>query len=90
MIGVRGRPQSIPEEEIVSLRTVTDSGQPVSPHDYIKTGDEVMVIEGPLEGVVGTILRPTSKKDRLVVSIHLLERSISVEMNEWAVEKTTS
>jgi len=69
---------------------MVNSGQLVFPHDYIKTGDKVTVIDGPLEGVVGTILRSNSKKYKFVVSISLLQRSIAVEMNEWAVQKISS
>ncbi|MFH1624684.1 MAG: UpxY family transcription antiterminator, partial [Pseudomonadota bacterium] len=87
MIGVRGRPQALPEEEIVSLQLLTTSGEPIFPHGYIRTGDKVMVTEGPLEGAVGTVLRAKSKKNKLVVSVHLLQRSVAVEMDEWAVEK---
>jgi transcription antitermination factor NusG len=90
IIGIKGRPRPIPEEEIVSLKLMVNSGQPVFPHNYIKTGDKVTVIDGPLEGVVGTILRPKSKRDKLVVSIPLLQRSIAVEMHEWTVQKISS
>ena len=90
IIGIKGHPTPIPEEEIVSLKLIVNSGQPVFPHDYIKTGDRVTVIDGPLEGAVGTILRAKSKKDKLVVSIPLLQRSIAVEMHEWAVQKISS
>jgi len=90
IIGIKGHPTPIPEEEIVSLKLIVNSGQPVFPHDYIKTGDRVTVIDGPLEGAVGTILRAKSKKDKLVVSIPLLQRSIAVEMHEWAVKKISS
>jgi len=90
IMGIKGHPMPIPEEEIVSLKLMVNSGQLVFPHDYIKTGDKVTVIDGPLEGVVGTILRSNSKKDKFVVSISLLQRSIAVEMNEWAVQKISS
>ncbi|KAF0119171.1 MAG: transcription antitermination protein [bacterium] len=90
IIGIKGHPTPIPEEEIVSLKLMVNSGQPVFPHNYIKTGDKVTVIDGPLEGAVGTILRAKSKKDKLVVSIPLLQRSIAVEVHEWAVKKISS
>jgi transcription antitermination factor NusG len=90
IIGIKGHPTPIPKEEIVSLKLIVNSGQPVFTHDYIKTGDKVTVIDGPFEGAVGTILRAKSKKDKLVVSIPLLQRSIAAEMHEWAVQKISS
>ncbi|MDO8785187.1 MAG: UpxY family transcription antiterminator [Syntrophales bacterium] len=90
IIGIKGCPTPVPEEEITSLKLMVDSGQPVFPLDYIKTGDKVTVIDGPLEGAVGSILSSKSKKKTLVVSIHLLHRSIAVEMDEWAIQKISS
>ncbi|MDY7033934.1 MAG: UpxY family transcription antiterminator [Thermodesulfobacteriota bacterium] len=89
IVGINGQPLPIVDEEIRSLKLLVESGQQILSHDYLKTGDKVIVVEGPMEGVIGTILRPQSKKDKLVISIHLLQRSVAVEMDEWAVKKTT-
>ncbi|MFH2013217.1 MAG: UpxY family transcription antiterminator [Pseudomonadota bacterium] len=90
IISIKGQPRPIPEEEILSLKIMVNSGKVVFPHDYIKPGDKVLVVDGPLEGVIGSILSLKSKKDKLVVSIPLLQRSIAVEMDEWAVQKINS
>ena len=54
---------------------------------YMKRGDKVMIMEGPLKGLVGFYLRHKGKSDKVVVSIELLNRSLAVEIEDWALEK---
>jgi len=47
-----------------------------------------MIMDGPLKGLSGFYLRPKGKTDRVVVSVELLQRSLEVEVGDWALEKT--
>ena len=52
---------------------------------FLRAGRRVRIITGPMAGVEGTFLR---RKDqvRVVISISLIQRSVSVEIDEADVE----
>jgi transcription antitermination factor NusG len=78
-------PLPIPAAEISAIRTAIESDLSISPCDYLKVGQRVRVREGSLYGVEGILLR--KKNDwRIVLSVDLLERSISVEIDQDSVE----
>jgi transcription antitermination factor NusG len=54
---------------------------------YMNKGDRVMIMEGPLKGLVGFYLHHKGQNDKVVVSIELLHRSLAVELEGWALEK---
>lgn len=74
----------VAEHEIESLRTVVNSGCVIQDAAWIKAGESVEITEGPLMGVRGVLLR-NKGVDRLVVSVALLERAVSVEVDRTAV-----
>lgn len=75
------RPTPIPDIQIESLRTIITSGDKVLPFSFLKVGQRVRVIRGPFEGCEGILCRVKDGKDRLVISIELLQRSVSVEID---------
>jgi transcription antitermination factor NusG len=76
-------PAEIPEVEIERVKMMVKSGLPVGPWPYLKEGDRVLMEKGPLAGLEGILLR-TKGKYRLVVSLNLLQRSVSAEVErEW-------
>jgi transcription antitermination factor NusG len=75
----------IPEAEIDSIQRVVAADVPVLPHAHLTSGDHVTVIDGPLAGVEGLFVRDSSPRGRLVLSIHLLGRSVAVEIDGAAV-----
>ncbi len=70
----------IPEHEIEQVRTLVSSGLLVAPWPFLEAGQNVLIEQGPLAGVEGIILRAEKGKCRLVVSISLLQRSVSTEV----------
>jgi transcriptional antiterminator RfaH len=85
IVSASNRPAVIPEEEIASLRTLLQSGlRPEGYPYYLSVGQKVRISDGPLRGAEG-ILAAINRGNRLVVSISLLQRSVSVEIDpEWA------
>ncbi len=75
----------IPEQEIQAIRRVVACSVQAEPYPYLKCGDRVRVVAGPLAGVEGILVR---KKDqfRLILSVELLHRSIALEVDEALVE----
>src|SRR5688572_26002940 len=52
-----GRPCVIPEREIESLRVALANAANVEGHPYLRVGDRVRVVQGPLLGASGYLVR---------------------------------
>jgi transcriptional antiterminator NusG len=83
---VSGEPESIPEEQIVSLKKVVESKATFDPYPYLREGQKVRIKTGPLVGVEG-ILIEKSGQHRLVLSVDILCQSTSVSVQAADVEK---
>jgi transcription antitermination factor NusG len=70
----------IPEHEIEHVRTMVRSGLLITPWPFLEVGQKVLIERGPLAGVEG-ILKAVKGNCRLVVSIGLLQRSVSTEID---------
>lgn len=68
----------IPEMEVENIRRAADAG--AEPAEYLSVGQSVRVEYGPLAGVEGILTR-SNGGDRLVVSVTLLQRSVSVTVD---------
>jgi transcription antitermination factor NusG len=85
LVGFAGVPAVIPDVEIEAVRQTIARSLPVEPYPFLKCGDWVRVKAGPLEGIEGILVR-YKKLIRLVLSVHLLEKSVCVEVDAWMVE----
>jgi transcription termination/antitermination protein NusG len=82
IVGFSNGPIAIPEQELVNVRRLIDSG--ASPIRSLVCGERVRVTSGILEGVEGSLIRD-QKGDQLVVSIPLLNQSACLHIEEFAV-----
>lgn len=89
LVGFGKGPTEIPENEIESVRRMVGSGLLVGPWPFLVTGQKVLIERGPLTGVEG-ILQEIKKAFRLVVSVHLLQRSVSVELERSWIRPLSS
>ena len=80
IVSCGGVPEPIAETEIAAIRTVVESELPAVPWPYLKTGNLVRIEFGPLAGLEGLVVTEKSRQ-RLVLSVHLLQRSVSVEID---------
>ena len=80
-----GKPAEIPQSEIDAIRMLVTSELPYDPHPYLKIGRKVYVRSGPLEGCEGILTRKKGMT-RLVLSVHLLQQSVSAEVDADCVE----
>jgi len=87
MVGFEGKPVPAKDEEISSLMILNGTDRTVQNQAYMKKGDMVMIMEGPLKGLIGFYLRHKDHNDKVVVSIELLHRSLAIEIEDWALEK---
>ncbi|MGE5645831.1 MAG: transcription termination/antitermination protein NusG [Acidobacteriota bacterium] len=73
-------PAPIPQAEIDALEAMVRSGLPVKPWPFLKVGQRVEVVSGPLKGVQGILLE-FKKAWHIVMSVELLQRSVAVEID---------
>lgn len=85
--GKQALPESIPDDQIESLRILVESRREIHPCDYLTVGQEVEVIRGPFMGACGRLLWINPKKNRLVVSIDLLNQAVAVDIVVDDIEK---
>jgi transcriptional antiterminator NusG len=73
----------VEDREIESIRSICAAGVPAYPWDNVIAGQRLMIVRGPLKGVEGTLISVRDQY-RLVVSISLLQRSVSTELQrDW-------
>lgn len=87
MVGFEGKPTPARDEEIQSLMIMNGTDRTVHNQAFMKRGDTVMIMEGPLKGLVGFYVRHKGQSEKVVVNIELLHRSLAVEIEDWALEK---
>ena len=86
MIAFKGKPLPANDDEISSLMILNGTDHTVQNRSYMAKGNQVMIMEGPLKGLIGIYLRHKAKS-KVVVSLDLLQRSLEVEIEGWALEK---
>jgi transcription antitermination factor NusG len=80
---------TIPHSEIEAIRRAIESPLPVAPHPFVRVGDRVRIITGPLLGIEGIVLREKGSF-RLILSAALLEKSVAVEVDASSIELASS
>jgi transcription antitermination factor NusG len=85
IVGDGYNPQAIPEDQILNIRAFEDKGFKYDPHPYLHQGNKVRIVDGPLAGLQGILVR-RKNDSRLVVSVDLIQRSVSVEIDSWKIE----
>jgi transcription antitermination factor NusG len=85
VVGIGKCPEPIDVEEIEAIRRVVSAGLNYQPHPYLTVGDAVRVEHGALMGLVGLVTQ-VKNEFRLIISVNLLMRSVSVEIDRAWVE----
>lgn len=88
-IKFNGKPATIPDEQIESLKLLLCSGEKfeISP-DEIKIGENVEIIKGPLKGFKGILTEYKGKKHAML-RIDAITQSLIVEIMPSFLKKTT-
>ncbi|KPJ69419.1 MAG: hypothetical protein AMJ45_00250 [Syntrophobacter sp. DG_60] len=86
ILGNNGKLTPIPESQIASIQTLLKNDVLIRPYPYLKIGQRVRIVNGPLIGCEGILLRNKTNKQKLIISIDLLKQSISTEIDEFDVE----
>lgn len=79
MLGERwDRLTTIPDGEMQAIARVSAVREPVMPYPYLKEGQRTRITSGPLAGVEGILVESRPQQGLLVLSLHLLHRSVAV------------
>jgi transcription antitermination factor NusG len=81
IVSFEGKPAPIKDYELDSIRLLVASELQFDPCPMIHEGMMVEVVNGPLRGVVGRLLRKDAPKARLVLSVDLIGQAVSVEVD---------
>jgi transcription antitermination factor NusG len=84
IVGIGLTPTPIDEHEIAALQRVMNSRQGVLPHPFMQVGQRVRIESGSLAGLEGFIA-DIWQRDRLILSVALLQRSVAVEIDNALV-----
>jgi transcription antitermination factor NusG len=80
IVGNQHTPLPVDDSEIRAIHTLILSGAPNQPHPFLTVGNRVRIESGALSGLEG-ILVDLKGRQRLVLSVTLLCRSVAVEID---------
>lgn len=81
ILGMRwDRLARVPESQIECIKRASDSGLPMAPYPYLKTGAAVRITRGSLANCEGVLVRSDLTKGLFVISVTLLQRSVAVKV----------
>src|SRR6266702_2094456 len=90
IVGIGAIPAPIDECEIAAIQRAVGSGFGLSPHPFLHVGQRVRINGGSLCGLEG-IIADIRKRDHLILSVTLLQRSVAVEIDSaWVTPIHTS
>ncbi len=85
VVGCNGTPVPVPTEQVEAIRMLIQSKLKYDPYPYLNKGKEVLIKSGPLQGIIGKIMEKRSKH-RFLLSIDLIKKSVSVEIDILDIE----
>jgi transcriptional antiterminator NusG len=86
LVGFNGHPTPLSDDEILALRSALSVSLDAEPCPYVQVGRRVRILSGPLAGLEGVLLKKKSGV-RFVISLHLIQRSVTVEVQSADLEQ---
>jgi transcription termination/antitermination protein NusG len=74
------RRYAIADAQVEAVRRIVASGDGARPVPWIRVGDRVRIVAGPLAGLEGFVQARRDGRATFVVSVDLLQRSVGVEV----------
>lgn len=78
-------PDPIPDEQISAIYKLVYFKQGVDQHPYLKEGQRVKIVNGPLSGVCG-ILISKENEHKVVVGVDILQKGVGVKVHITDIE----
>jgi transcription antitermination factor NusG len=70
--------------DLLRVHHLMTSGEPLVPEDRLQPGSLVEIIDGPLKGLEGKVLRQGNRL-KFFIEVQLLQRGASVEIDSWMI-----
>jgi len=86
IVNFRGTPAVVPDWQIESLKKMLDNPKKMRLENYMRTGQEVEVIEGAFKGMRGAV-KTIKGTEQLLVTIEGVMQTVSVEIDSGFVKK---
>jgi len=83
-VSFAGTAASVPQKQIDDLGLVLAQAVPFSLYPFVKVGQKVRIRGGCLDGLEGLLTQ--REKDKLVISIESIQRSLAIEVRGYELE----
>ena len=80
IIKFQGNISTIPDGIIQNLKSMIDEGFTVEQVEYFVKGDEVKVVDGPLKGMEGIVVK-IKNENKLVLKVAAIHQAIAVQIH---------
>ena len=80
IIKFQGNISIIPDEIIQNIKSIIDGCFTVEQVEYFVKGDEVIVVDGPLKGMEGIVVK-IKNENKLVLKIEAIQQAIAVQIH---------
>ena len=80
IIKFQGNISIIPDEIIQNIKSMIDGGFTVEQVEYFVKGDEVIVVDGPLKGMDGIVVK-IKNENKLVLKVAAIQQAIAVQIH---------
>jgi transcription antitermination factor NusG len=84
-VGTHGQGISIPEKQIADIQAVLANKVLCDSHPFLKVGQRVRIRGGSLDGTEGILVGRNGDR-KLVISVELIQRSLSIRLQGYDVE----
>jgi len=75
----------IPESEMNPVRAAVAAKCRMMPFPYLREGQRARIVRGPLAGIEGILVESRPDRGLLVLSVHLLQRSVAMSVDATTV-----
>ena len=79
IVGYGRQPAPVDDGEIFGLRRVMQSQLPAKSAPYLRSGDRVQLVEGPLSGLTGLLIKQKGA-NRVLVQVTLINQALAVDV----------
>lgn len=86
IVGGPDGPEPIPEEQILSVRTLCGSDRLLEPWGRIEVGKRVRIVSGGLAGVTGVVIDIKGKNKKIICNVDMLGRAVATELRPEDLE----
>jgi transcription antitermination factor NusG len=84
-VGIHGQGMPIPDRQIEHIQTLLANKVPLESYPFLKVGQRVRIRSGSLNGTEGILVGQASDR-MLVISVELIQRSVSIRLQGYEVE----